>query len=43
MVKPKVHSDGTVHFGLSTFTGEPRSVEEALTNKHWKKGYEPRV
>jgi hypothetical protein len=35
--KPKVYSDGTIHYGLSTFTGEPRSVEEALTSKHWKK------
>jgi histone deacetylase 1/2 len=35
--KPKLYSDGTVRYGLSTFTGEPRSVEEVLTSKHWKK------
>jgi hypothetical protein len=34
--KPKVYTDGTVRYGLSVSTGEPRSVEEALANKHWK-------
>jgi hypothetical protein len=35
--KAKVYTDGTVCYGFSAITGEPRSVEEALTNPHWKK------
>jgi histone deacetylase 1/2 len=34
--KPKVYTDGTIRYGLSTFTDEPRTVEEALGSKHWK-------
>jgi hypothetical protein len=34
--KPKVYTDGTIRYGLSTFTDAPRTVEEALGSKHWK-------
>jgi histone deacetylase 1/2 len=34
--KPKVYRDGTVRYGLSCSTEEPKTLEIALANKRWK-------
>jgi histone deacetylase 1/2 len=34
--KDKVYTDGTVRYSLFSSTGEPYTVEEALSDSHWK-------
>jgi hypothetical protein len=34
--KPKLYTDGTVHYGCLAESDEPRSLDDALTNKNWK-------
>jgi hypothetical protein len=37
IVKQKLFTDGTVRYGFSCETGEPRDVQEALGDKNWKR------
>jgi hypothetical protein len=34
--KPKVYTDGTIHYSLFTSTGEPQTLDEAFGSKDWK-------
>lgn len=34
--KVKYYTDGTVKYNFLTTSGEPRDLEEALSNKDWK-------
>jgi hypothetical protein len=34
--KPKVYTDGTIRYGLLTFSGEPNHLDEALSDSRWK-------
>ena len=38
--QPQVYTDGTVHYGLFTSTGEPRNIKEALGHTEWKQAME---
>jgi hypothetical protein len=33
--QPKKYTDGTVRYGMLSFTGEPRSLHDALNDTHW--------
>jgi hypothetical protein len=33
---PKVYTDGTIHYGCFTSSGEPQNLDESLKNKNWK-------
>jgi hypothetical protein len=33
--KPKVYTDGTIHYSCLAVIDEPRNLEEALGNKNW--------
>jgi hypothetical protein len=35
--KQKVYTDGTIRYSLSVTTGEPRTLDEALIDKNWRK------
>jgi histone deacetylase 1/2 len=34
--KPKVYTDGTIRYGLSAISAEPRSIDEAVADTNWK-------
>jgi histone deacetylase 1/2 len=34
--KSKVYTDGTIRYGLSAVSAEPRSIKEAMADPHWK-------
>jgi hypothetical protein len=34
--KPKVYTDGTIHYGCLAIVDEPGNLEEALKNTDWK-------
>jgi hypothetical protein len=34
--KPKVYTNGTIRYGLLTFSGEPNHLDEALDDSRWK-------
>jgi hypothetical protein len=34
--KLKLYTDGTIHYGCLAESDEPRSLDDALTNKNWK-------
>jgi hypothetical protein len=34
--KPKVYSDGTIRYAFSMVSGEPHSLQEALSTPRWK-------
>jgi hypothetical protein len=34
--KPKVYTDGTIMYGLSDVSAEPRSIDEAMADTNWK-------
>jgi hypothetical protein len=34
--KPKVYTDGTIKYSFLTASGEPRNIEDALSDKNWK-------
>jgi hypothetical protein len=38
--KPKIYNNGTVRYGLLAPTGEPTSIDEALTDTNWHKAME---
>jgi hypothetical protein len=37
---PKVYTDGTLRYGLLTSTGEPRNLDDALSDCNWRKAME---
>jgi histone deacetylase 1/2 len=34
--RPKTYTDGTVRYGISTFSNEPETLQMALENPDWK-------
>lgn len=40
ITKPKKFTDGTVRYGLFCSTGEPKNLDEALSDSNWKKAME---
>jgi hypothetical protein len=33
---PKIYTDDTIRYGLITSTGEPKNLDEALTDENWR-------
>jgi hypothetical protein len=38
--KPQIYTDGTIRYGLLTSTGEPNSLDEALSDEKWRHAME---
>jgi hypothetical protein len=34
--KPKIYKDGTIRYGCLAYSDEPRSIDDALSDKNWK-------
>lgn len=41
--KPKVYTNGTVHYANFNSTGEPTSLDEALSDPNWKKAMQEEI
>jgi hypothetical protein len=41
--RPKVYTDGTVRYANFSSTGEPTSLDEALSDPNWKKAMQEEI